>query len=719
MKKIVICLLFLSAVAHAQEPLQTKVLFANSLMDGNYYYSAAKYSAPSWLNNIEGKLPVSALHFTPGNSLAIEYVSAAQGNWQATLTYHPLRGIDFYKPATHLVFRLYVASETAPSDLPVIAIGERKKETVSQVVTLQPYVTGFGVNRWLTVAIPLKDFNSSLDITSIDMVVLRQPAGTGTGAKTHRLCVDQVELATPGTPSPVKAKPVLLSAEGYEKHVDITWEPVTDPAVRYIKVYRAADNKSFEPVGMQQPQTSRYADFTGVTGKPFYYKIALVDDAYNETPLSDVVSASTRTLTDEEWLDMVQRAQFRYYWEGAEPVSGLSLENIPGRRNMIASGAAGFGVMALIVGAERNFITRQQAVERFDKITQFLLKAEKFHGAFSHFIDGPTASVEPFFGQNDNGGDLVETSFLVQGLLAAQQYFNGATAQEKAIRDRIQKIWEGVDWRWYRRTPDAKYLTWHWSPDKQWVIDHQLIGWNETMITYLLAMASPTHGVPVSMYYTGWASQEEKAQQYRTNWGQTTDGSKYANGNTYYGVTLPVGVSTGGPLFFVHYSYLGPDPRRIKDVYTDYFTNNQRIAQINYRYCVENPEKHRGYGPACWGLTASDGPWHYAANEPTPHGDEGKITPTGALASFPYMPEEAMAALKHYYNAFGPYLWGEYGFRDAISLDDNWCSPIYMGLNQAPVVVMIENHRTGLLWKLFMKNKDVQKALEKLAAARP
>jgi hypothetical protein len=199
-------------------------------------------------------------------------------------------------------------------------------------------------------------------------------------------------------------------------------------------------------------------------------------------------------------------------------------------------------------------------------------------------------------------------------------------------------------------------------------------------------------------------------------WGQTKDGADYVNGNTYFGVPLKVGVSNGGPLFFVHYSFLGPDPRRIKDKYTDYFTNNRNIALINYRYCLENPGQHQGYGAGCWGLSASDGPWTYSANEPVPHADEGKMTPTGALASFPYLPEESMAALNNYYHQYGKFLWGEYGFRDAFNLDENWCAEIYMGLNQAPIVVMIENYRTGLLWNLFMKDKDVQNGLKKLEA---
>jgi hypothetical protein len=421
-------------------------------------------------------------------------------------------------------------------------------------------------------------------------------------------------------------------------------------------------------------------------------------------------------MTDEELLTMVQETAFRYFWDGAEPESGLGLENIPGRRNMIATGASGFGMMGMIAGAERGFITRKEAVERFKKIVTFLDKADTFHGGYAHFIDGTTGKVEPFFGKRDNGADMVETSFLFQGLLTARQYFDKNNEDEKFIRDTITKLWENIDWRWFKKTEDSKYLYWHWSPDQEWVINHKLIGWNETMITYLLAIASPTHGVSPDMYYSGWASQEQEAYDYRADWGQTTDGANYYNGNTYYGVKLDVGVNTGGPIFFTHFSFFGFDPRGLKDKYTskDYFDNLRNIALISYRYSIENPNKRLGFGPGCWGLTASESPWGYGAAEAMAHHEYGTMSPAGAIASIVYLPEESMDALKNYYRNFGSFLWGEYGFRDAFNLDINWCSNIYMGLSQGSIATMIENHRTGLIWKLFMKDPDIQKMKSKV-----
>jgi len=712
--RYLLTIVFLSTcAANAQEPLYDKVFFSNSRMEHSYFYSEASYKGASWIRNVQKKLPVnSSMSFTPGNSLELNYVSAATGEWQAKILFHPSRGMDFFTAPSSLTMRLMVRSETRVAELPQIGVGNRK-DSAFKFIPLQPFVPSIQKDRWLTVQVPLEQFQ--FDTDKIDVIVFKQHAANG---KEHVLLIDQLELLPEKLPSST-SKPVIGTAKGYEKHVDITWKPVSDTAIKYIKVYRSADGGKFYPVGIQSPFISRYTDYVDTTGKKYFYRITLLDKNYKESAPSAVASASTRSMTEEQLLDMVQEAHFRYYWEGAEKTSGLALENIHGRKNMIATGASGFGMMALIAGTERKFITRNALVERFEKITAFLEKADKFHGAFPHFLDGPSGKVEAFFGPKDNGADLVETSFLAQGLLAAKQYFNPSDAREKKIIDKIDNLWRNIEWNWFRKEEGSKYLYWHWSPDQEWVINHKLIGWNETMITYFMAIASPTHAVPASFYYSGWASQDTIAQQYRSGWGQTNEGSAYTNGNVYFGIPLKVGVSNGGPLFFIHYSYLGLDPHHLRDAYTDYFSNNRNIALINHRYCIENPENHKGYGADAWGLTASDGLWNYQADEPVPHQDHGKITPTGALASFPYTPAESMTALKNYYRNYGKFAWGEYGFRDAFNLDENWCSEIFMGLNQGPIAVMIENHRSGLLWKLFMRNPEVRKAAAAIAEEKP
>lgn len=683
-------------------------------MDSYYYYSKAEYSGGCWIKNTQGKLPVSGEEFfTPGNSLELVYRTADQGQWKATVLHHDIRGIDDFREASNLSFWLYVEEGTEKESLPVINL-LFADEQQSANAKLVDYAGSLKFNSWTRISIPLTTLFSESLRPLAEIRGIRFSSAAASDKEGH-LYIDQVEFVTPEKSARVISKPPqLLSVKGYEQHIDITWKKDLDPAVRYVKVYRAIDGKNYKPVAMQAPRISGYSDFVGTQKGTISYKLTYVDESYRESGFSAVKSASTRPMSDEELLDMIQESSFRYYWDGSEPNSGLALENIPGDPAMVATGASGFGIMALVSAVKRGFITREEAVQRFLKITDFLLKADRFHGVFPHFLDGATGKTIPFFGSKDNGGDLVETSFLMQGLLTAREFFNGTDKNEAQIRNSITKLWNETEWDWYRRTSDSDFLLWHWSPDQEWVINHNLIGWNEVMITYFLAIASPTHGVPPSMYYTGWASQSAKAAKYRADWGQTTDGSTYTNGNTYYGIPLAVGVSNGGPLFFIHYSFLGLDPHLVTDKYTNYFENNRNIAEINLRYCIENPENHRGYGDDFWGLTASDGPEHYSANEPNPKSDEGKMTPTGALASFPYTPEASMRALKNYYRNYGKYLYGYYGFRDAIDLDKNWCSPIYMGLNQAPVVVMIENYRTKLLWNLFMSAPDVKAARSKL-----
>jgi hypothetical protein len=705
--------------AFAKEPSYFQVFFENSLMEKNWFYSETNYSGESFVLNINGKLPVcDTPFFTPGNSLELRYKSVLNGEWSARLNFPKVRGQDHIKDGKFLSMRLFVESPTLASELPEIGVA-LKDGSSSGLLPLSDYLDNYLKGEWMHLQVPLTAFEKndgqplewkhSKEIVS---VFFQQATADG---REHTLYLDQVELL-PETSASVKLSvPELQRVRGFERHVDLKWAPQNVDKVRYVKIYRSEDSENYKPVGIQSPMVSnRYADFTGVPDKSYHYKISLLDANYQETELSESIEASTHSMSDSELMDMVQEAAFRYYWEGAEPNSGLARENIPGRKDMIATGASGFGLMALLVGTERGFISREQLIERLDKITTFIEEGDRFHGALSHFMDGPSGKVEPFFGKYDDGGDLVETSFFMQGLLAARQYLSEDTFKEKALRERMSAIWEAVEWDWYKQYEDSPFLYWHWSPEHAWHINHRLIGWNETMITYFLGIASPSYGIEPQMYYSGWASQDTIARAYRSNWGRTKEGSAYSNGNAYYGVNLDVGVGNGGPLFFTHYSFMGLDPHKMEDQYANYFKNNQAIAKINYRYCCQNPGDYYGYGQKCWGLTASDGPWGYKAREPVLRMDDGTIAPTGAIASFSYLPDEAMKALKFFYRDCGDFLWGEYGFRDAFNLTEDWCADIYMGLNQAPMVVMIENYRTGLIWDLFMSAPEVQEGLKKI-----
>jgi exo beta-1,2-glucooligosaccharide sophorohydrolase (non-reducing end) len=691
------------------------LIFDNSLTDRSYHYSRGAAVAPSSLDLAGDKLPVaSGCWFSPPNSLRLSWCSRPGGDWRAEIHVEDWRGRTRSFAGNALSFWCYSEQPLAAALLPIVVV-QLENGPVTRPLRLTGIVSEMPAERWVQVKIPLEAFGTStteLDFSRIGKLIFTQSVDD---AAEHTLYIDEIKLLDEPSVAGAARGSIQLSAEAYACHVDLQWDAVPDPDLHYYVVHRSDDGKSFEPIGIQNPIFSRYCDFVGPDQATRYYRLEAVRNNYSTYIASEVVPATTRALGDDELLTMVQQASFRYYWEHTHPVAGLALECVPGDENLVALGASGFGIMALLVAAERGFVARHAARERMLTIVTFLEQADRFHGVWPHFLDGRTGKAIAYFGKYDNGGDLVETAFMTQALLAARQYFTQDDPSEARIRSTITRLWESIEWDWYRRSPDSEFLYWHWSPDYGWHINHPLIGWNETMIAYLLAIASPTHAVPGSLYYSGWASQSEIAREYRQNWGETTDGDQYQNGQSYYGLTLDVGVGPGGPLFFTHYPFLGFDPRGKRDRFTNYFRNNRTIALINYRYCVSNPGNYQGYGPDCWGLTASDDHTGYLAHDPTPRNDNGTISPTGALASFPYTPGESIAALKHFYYDLGAKMWGIYGFRDAYNPTANYVSSIFMGLNQAPITVMIENHRTGLLWRLFMANPEIQAMLDKVS----
>jgi len=415
-------------------------------------------------------------------------------------------------------------------------------------------------------------------------------------------------------------------------------------------------------------------------------------------------------LPDSALLDLVQRQTIKYFTEGAEPISGMARERFhtdniysENDKHIITSGGAGFGVMCLIVGIERKFITREEGLQRLEKMVNFLETADRFHGAWPHWWNGETGKVKPF-SKKDDGGDLVETSFMIQGLLCVRQYFKDGNEKEKALAQRIDKLWREVEFDWYRNGKNVLY--WHWSPRYEWQMNFAVRGFNECLIMYILAASSPTHGIPAEVYHEGWAENGK---------------IKYPHNALGYELSLRYqgNPPNGAPLFWSHYSFLGLDPRGLTDQYADYWKENTNHTLINYTWCVKNPKNFKGYGKDNWGLTASYSTKFYSAHAPDSVNDVGVITPTAALSSFPYTPEQSMAAMKHWYHDMKDKIWGPFGFYDAFSETDNWYPLKYLAIDQGPIPVMIENYRTGLLWKLFMSCPEIQTGLKKLGFNSP
>lgn len=407
-------------------------------------------------------------------------------------------------------------------------------------------------------------------------------------------------------------------------------------------------------------------------------------------------------LTDDQLLDTVQKYTFQYFWDGAEPNSGLARERYhedgiypEDDKHIITSGGSGFGIMAILTGIERGYISRAEGIDRFEKILSFLETADRFHGAFPHWWNGETGKAKAFT-PKDDGGDLVETAFMIQGLLAVHQYFMNGSDEEKAIAARIDKLWREVEWNWYCNGQNVLY--WHWSPQHGWDMNFPVRGYNECLIMYILAAASPTYGISADVYHQGWAE----------------NGAIIA---PHIVEDIPLNLryqgTEAGPLFWAHYSFLGLNPNGLKDRYADYFAEMKNYTLVNRAYCIRNPKGYKGYGTNCWGLTASYSVDGYVGHAPNLNDDRGVISPTAALSSIAYTPEYSLEVMRHLYSMKDK-LFGAYGFYDAFSETFNWYPKRYLAIDQGPIAVMIENHRSGLLWDLFMSHPDVRKGLDKL-----
>lgn len=701
------------ATAPAESFYSHHVFFDNSAVDA-CYESSGMIIKPSELDLIGPKLPLDGTHaFSPPNSLRLKWKSGTGGDWRIKLQAQPHYGRNRIFEGNALSFWCYSERPISAEDSPLISLQD-KKDFGCPPTALFP--DGLPAGKWVRVIIPFKNFKplygqteeNTFDPSKIDRLWLFQGLDDG---KDHTVYLDSITICDAASTDEHLSAPKGLTVEAAEKHCDLNWQRNTKEKIISYKIYRSSDGTNFISVGTQRSDFCRAVDWVEATNQTFYYRISAVDLAGHESRPSAIVGATTHALNDEELLDMVQRGSFRYYWEAAHPHAGMAIEIRPGDENLVAVGGSGFGIMALIVGAERHFVSRSECAERILKITRFLKKAERFHGAWPHFLDGDTGKAINYFGKYDNGGDLVETSFLLEGLLAARGYFDGENSAEKEIRENISSLWNGVEWDWYRKDKDSDLLYWHWSPDHAWQISHPLIGWNETHITYLLAIAAPRHGVPASLYHSGWASQSKFAVKYRHNWARTRLGDHYTNGNSFYGIKLDVGEGNGSDLFFVPFSQMGFDPRGKRDRYANYFENSRSIALINRAYCIDNPLKHAGYGPECWGISAGI---NAGGGRPLPKDDNGTICISASLGAFPFTPKESMAALKHFYRDLGKQTWGIYGFIDGFNQSENWFEPVWMGLNQAPIAVMIENYRSGLIWKQFMKNPEIQGAITRI-----
>jgi len=678
---------------------QTYLYFQDSPSSDYYDFSWMELTAPSELERMGSdlrKFPVeSVLPAQQGiNCLRLKWKSVTGGDWVAIAA-----GLDWtaknLTDTDTLMLWLRSVEGLNAANLPKIFLEDidNVKTTKHSFASWSPSTLTAGI--WSRIAIPMSlflDYGDPVDFTNIKTIGFAQNLYDGV---THTLLVDDMRVFKGDGTSPPAAQPTGVVAEGYDSHVEINWNPNPGNNLNGYEVQRTAVGmNNWQTVAVVDRNTTRHIDWVRPLGTTLNitYRIRALNAVNEPSVPSDPVNASTQIFSDEEMLDMVQEYTFRYFYDFAHPASGMARErNTSG--DVVTSGGSGFGIMALLTGIERSFLTREEGITQMVKILNFLETADRFHGVWPHWLNGNTGEVVSF-SEYDNGGDLVETGFLVQGLLTARQYFNLNTPAELSIASRITTLWETVEWDWYTKN-NSGVLYWHWSPNYGWQINMEIRGWNEAAIIYMLAIASPTHPVPATYWNNGWAGK-----------------SYYINGGSFYGYTLDVGWDRGGPLFFAHYSFLGFDPRSKKDSFTNYFNLNQNHTLIHRAYCMQNPMNHTGYGQNCWGLTASDDPFGYQVHEPVSGRDNGTITPTAALSSMPYTPVESLGALKHFYRELGAKTWGPMGFYDAFNQRENWWADSYLAIDQGPIIVMIENSRSQLLWNNFMSNPEIGPMLE-------
>ena len=690
------------------------VLFENSIVGGSYRNSRVSHDGRSWVENVAGRLPVcDSVFFTPGNSLSLKYSSAGGGRWEAYVAFPRSAGSYAVDTTALLSLKLYAVSDMAGTMLPRLALCQG--DTVSHTVELADYVSDFGTDKWLDVRVPVAAFDS-LDVhTAIEGIRLSQGEAD---TATHWLYVDQVEFLPANPPQvPLSSPAVLATAKAYQRHVDLTWQLPLTPSIRYIKVYRSEDKEHFEPVGIRPVFAQKYTDVVPYPERTYYYKITWVDYDYRESPFSAVMEATTRPAGDSELLDVIQAAHVNYFVEHTEVNSGMYAVHFGVDDATVSVMETGLGLLSYVVGADRGFISRRAVLGRLRRMVGFLEKVERYHGAFPARIDGRTGK-GVFEVDSVPEADLRATSFLMQGLLAARQYFAADSGRTADLMARIDTLWNGVEWEKFTVAGQENILLDRWSPVAGFRGARPMGGFGNDFVGYILALASPDHALPPEAYTAGLGTPRELLDSayvmelaandsFAVDTGGSTAGRvlpnycelPYTADTVVYGLPITVG-SVDTSLMEAYTPFLAFDPRGKRDAYADYFVNN-----VNLTRAVKRRDNEQGYGfsTTVWGTTTVG----------TDSLDSLKaINPSVPAASYAYTPEAALQSIRELYETYGDIVFTEYGFRKWVAPSDNAVATGYDAFNQAAVAVMIENGRSGLIWNLFASHPDIKKVME-------
>jgi len=642
-----------------------EVLFENSVLPGSYSNSQVQYQGESWIRNLRKSLPVSdSIFFTPNNALSLNYISSEHGNWQADIFYP-----ESYQVSENsvLLLKLYVQSKTNIDELPAFQI-IGADSVKSEVILLKDYLSGFQENKWLSVEVPLNKIQGVYDNPEVVAIRFLQQ---GTDNKEHQLYIDQIEILPSKTPmNKLTSAAVIQSVLPFERHMEVSWRLPLTPSIRYIKIYRSEDNKDFKPVAIRPIFATKYSDIISEVGKTYYYRITWLDFQYRESPYSIVKEAKTRFLTNDELLNMVQKANIEYFVDGTEFNSGMQLFRRSNNDAIVSSKLTGMGIMALISGVNQKMIPRDILIDRLSKISGFLASAESIHGAFPTLLDGRTG--KGVFSDPDNPiVDLDGTSYLMQGLLVAKQYLNQQDATEAAIRTKITSISNAVEWNKFVK-PGSPFLFTNWSINSNFDDATPLME-REALSTYLIAWASPAYNIPFN---------------------DSVSIAKNLSKEIHYGLPLTIG-KIKNPLDKLLTAFAVFDPRDKYDKSANYYNELQNLIWIQYRKSLEESSLPVGLGN---NLIVDSKGW---------------VDPSSIVSTYPFHSDFAMRNLVEIYRNYPTLFWSEYGFR-TINLAENKLALNTEGIHFGTEAIMIENGKTNLIWNLFAKDQDITKIVNAL-----
>ena len=636
------------------------------------------------------KLPVDATHAYVGTTSGLLQYRHGAGRWEMFVAAPGWAGQDLSEMDSLLLF-LNGPSAINAAELPRIGLEDTDSDKTG-LIALGDYLDGLDADTatWQRVAIPIDDFQPVGGFTIAGTKTVRF-ADSATNSETRTLWFDLI-VAVSSSTQPPTSPPANLSTRVGDRSVILRWDAPEGALGHYV--YRAAGAAEVLARITSSLVGSTFVDFDVENGVEYRYAVEAIGVGGQSSGLSEEIVAAPRQLSDEEFLELVSHSAFDFFWYEANPENGLIKDrSTPTSNASIAS--VGFGLTGIPIAIDRGWIDRDEGLSRVLTTLQFFWSSSRgpdaagvtgYHGFYYHFLNMAT-------GKRSGTTELstIDTSLLLGGVLFVREYFDGDDPQEEEIRALADSIYQRVDWNW--ASPRLPLVSLGWHPESGF-LPYDWTGYNEAMILYVLALGSPTHPIPANAWY-GWTSGYDWETYYRMTF-----------------IRFP-------PLFGHQYTQVWVDFRGIQDAFTrnrdiDYFENSRRATLANRAYCVANPLGWEGYGPNLWGLTASDGPTGYKARgAPPAQNDDGTIAPTAAGGSIVFTPDESIAALRHMYDAYRTRIWGPYGFRDAFNLEADWFDTDYIGIDQGPILLMIENYRTEGVWERFMKNADILRGLER------